>query len=291
MPLSWRKRSFIHNFTMDVEPLQDTVPPRHQIESDESDDEVYTSASVKRTVPNPNPDVVVDWHGPQEKPMPLLVALGEVGYQWSQGVQLGELKGRVLVDDTEAASLFTPSWSQITVVCINLRLPLYTMHTVASSLISVMRPTNVVILDAYPVPSYISSSPSPVHPPIRYLRTTAAAKTPPLPDVELFRPPNLIQSLAASLLSVLESGADATPATLLLLPSAHIPAPAPSDLGGHSGPELQEEWEPSMLALLHAIVNACLGTDSPWSILLNPERSNRVKASRRGDIGEGGMYI
>ena len=110
-------------------------------------------------------------------------------------------------------------------------------------------------------------------------------------EAEPFHPPNLIQSPAASFLNILESSAHATPATLLLLPSAHVPPSAPSELDGSSGPQLQEEWEPSILAKLHGIVCSIVGTDSPWSVQHLPDRSTRVKVSRRGDIGEGGMYI
>jgi hypothetical protein len=169
---------------------------------------------------------------------------------------------------------------------------------------------SVLIIDAYPVPSYISSSPPSPHPPIRHLRTTAASKSvctlsaqilkascsPNMPkarplDVEPYQPPNLIQSPAAAFLSILESSAHSTPATLFLLPSAHIPPPAPCGLETRSGPDIQEEWEPSTLGQLHKILSAEIGTNSPWSTKHIAERSVGRRASRRGDIGEGGMYI
>jgi hypothetical protein len=167
---------------------------------------------------------------------------------------------------------------------------------------------SVVIIDAYPTTSYITPSPSQLQPPIRYLRTWAASKDvcisnhphtcsahdelkSPLQNAEPFQPPNLIQSPAASFLSILESSTHATPATLFLLPLSHVSSPAPSELEGNSGPELREEWEPSTLAKLHGLVCSVLGIDSPWSAQHFSDRSIRVKALRRGDIGEGGMYI
>lgn len=60
---------------------------------------------MKKNDPKPEPKVVVDWHGPQEKRQSLLVALDEAGRQWARGVELGEVKGRVLVDDVEVQQL------------------------------------------------------------------------------------------------------------------------------------------------------------------------------------------
>lgn len=165
-----------------------------------------------------------------------------------------------------------------------------------------------MIIDSYPTSSYISPSPASLEPSIRYLRTTASKhvcktihlvhaqlmdeiKSPPPEDAQSFQTPNLIQSPAASFLTVLESLTYATPATLLLLPSAHIPPPAPSALETTSGPEDREDWEPSILAKFHKMVGFAVGIDLPWSAQNRPDRSIRVKASRRGDIGEGGMYI
>ncbi|KAF8513045.1 hypothetical protein JB92DRAFT_3116621 [Gautieria morchelliformis] len=277
----------------EIEPFQDTIPPRHQVESDESDEDIYPSSGVgERTAQRSVNKVVVHLKGPQEKRQPLVVVLGEAGRQWAKGTKLGEVKGRVLIDNIEVASVSMLSPGEVTIVDVNVRLPIYTTHAVASTVISAMRPTQVVIIDGYPLPSYISPSPSPLHPPIRYLRTTAASKhmSPP-DDAEPFHPPNLIQSLAASFLTILESSTHDTPATLLLLPSTHIPPPAPSELGGRYGPEPREEWEPSILARLHKMVGCITGLDSLWSVQHLPERSTRPKASRIDDIGEGGMYI
>ena len=115
-------------------------------------------------------------------------------------------------------------------------------------------------------------------------------KSPP-DDAEPFQPPNLLQSPAASFLSIFESSTHVTPATLLLLPLAHVPPPVPSELERHSGPEMQDEWEPFILAKLHRIVCSILCIDSSWSTQNLPERSTPFRASRRGDIGEGGMYL
>ena len=92
------------------------------------------------------------------------MVLDEAGRQWARGVKLGEVKGTVVVNNVEVrlgplhdmvstdnlltkiASVFTPSYAEVVVVCIHIRLPIYTIHDVASTVISAMRPTKYVIL-------------------------------------------------------------------------------------------------------------------------------------------------
>ena len=63
-------------YNREVEPFQDVIPPRHQVESDESDEDVYPSTNVKRTVFRSHINVVVQFEGPQEKKA---VSLGSIG--------------------------------------------------------------------------------------------------------------------------------------------------------------------------------------------------------------------
>lgn len=90
---------------------------------------------------------------------------------------------------------------------------------------------------------------------------------------------------------MLESPVYAIPATLLLLPSAHLPSPVPRELQARFGPDLREEWEASTLVKLHKIVCAILGKESPWQGAHLSSSRPRIKLSRKGDIGEGSMYI
>ncbi|KAF8528444.1 hypothetical protein BU17DRAFT_37967, partial [Hysterangium stoloniferum] len=276
----------------EVEPLQDTVPPRYQIESDESEDEdAYPISRVRREAICCDPNILIEWSGPQERRKSLLVAVNKAGEQWTQGVELGEAKGKISIDNVEIASAWAPSaWADVIVVCIHLRLPLYVMHDVASTILSTFQSTRISLIDSYPVPSYISSSAPTSRPPIRYLRTSKTSQDNVFPAAEPFYPPNIINSPSASFLSIIEHSSDMS-GTLVLLPSAHMPSPAPSQFVSHFGPEPQDEWEPSTLAALHENVCSVLGIQSTWKDTRSPGRPFNVKASRRGDIGEGGMYI
>lgn len=88
--------------------MQDTIPPRHQVESDDSDEDVYPVLSVKRPVPKSVPEVVVHWNGAQAKRQPLLVALDQAGRQWMRGITLddSEIKGEVVVGDIKVILMF-----------------------------------------------------------------------------------------------------------------------------------------------------------------------------------------
>ncbi|KIJ56328.1 hypothetical protein M422DRAFT_774120 [Sphaerobolus stellatus SS14] len=279
---------------MEVEPLQDTVPPRHQVESDESEDEDAYPLQVgaaRKTTRRQEPVVEFEWTGQQEKREALVVALDDAGRQWIRGVQLGDAKGKVTVDGVKIASIYVPAFADTFVVRLEMRLPLYVIHPVTSTLLSALHPTNVVVIDSYPLPSYISSSPSSFNAPIRFLRTSAASQQPSLPAIEPFSPPNIIQTPAASFLSTLEFPPHATPSTLLLLPSGHILPPAPPVLQGQFGPEMRDDWETATLTKLHKAICTMLGKDSEWKATDRQENISGFKRPRRGDIGEGGMYI
>jgi len=277
---------------METEPLQDTLPPRHQVESDESEDEdTYPLGREKRNAPQPVPVVQIEWLGPEEKHNALVVTSGEAGHQWLQGIKLGEAKGRLITNGVQTATIYTPDFADVFVVRLELRLPLYTIHPVTSMILGTLRPSSVIVIDSYPLPSYITSMPSGLNPPIRFLCTSTVPNSPSLHGTERFAPPNIIQSTAASFLAMLESPVYAIPATLLLLPSAHLPSPVPRELQARFGPDLREEWEASTLVKLHKVVCAILGKESSWQEAHLSSSRPRIKLSRKGDIGEGSMYI
>ena len=62
---------------------------------------MYPRTGIKKDASKVDPIVLVEWNRPLEKHGTLLVALDEAGRQWAKGVELGEAKGKVLVDDVE----------------------------------------------------------------------------------------------------------------------------------------------------------------------------------------------
>jgi len=156
------------------------------------------------------------------------------------------------------------------------------------------RPYSIHIIDTYAGPSYISSAPfNALNLPVRYLQTTAAAKSTSLrhlPSQLLpFAPPNLVQGLAASLISRLESPSSVppTPGRLILLPSRRIPPP-PRKEPRHTPPSfLQEEWGVDVLSLIAEAVGAAL----PWSAETVQQGKKDESRPRKTSMGDEGMYI
>lgn len=157
----------------------------------------------------------------------------------------------------------------------------------------------MAILDIYPVPTYISASPpSILNAPIRALQSSAT-NNPSLPlpqSIKPFAPPNLIQSsVSAALSSVLE--ASSIPCTLFLVPSKHIPPSIQSSsfepLPSRTGLGYAEDWD---LGLLEQVTKAMKSIGAleevKWDTKFGDEKhTHDIKNSRRGDIGEGSMYI
>jgi len=89
----------------DVDPLQDTIPPRYALESDSEDEELYPGAAKRQTKPVPPCEVTVRWTGAPlgnslEK-RTLLVGIGEPGAVWGKGLRLGDQLGCALLNEEE----------------------------------------------------------------------------------------------------------------------------------------------------------------------------------------------
>lgn len=117
------------------------------------------------------------------------------------------------------------------------------------------------------------------------------------PEIQPFTPPNLIQSTSASFLSLLSTAysSAAITGTLILLPSPHIPPPPPSNIAPTNFSSLDDQdqvWNASILQEAQNALFASVGekADLTWEGApgLYEKRSG---ASRKGDLGEGGMYI
>ena len=112
-----------------------------------------------------------------------------------------------------------------------------------------------------------------------------------------FSSPNLLQTTSAAYLTIAALPATAIPASLILVPSPHIrPLPPsslkPTDYDALTGADSTIEWPLDRLrsatsALFDAVGE--LGDQIGWQA---PDgKVRRVHAPRRGDIGDGGMYI
>jgi len=164
---------------------------------------------------------------------------------------------------------------------------------------------SIALLDSYATPAYITANPVPFHEaPIRYLRTKGLL--PLTPNIEPFSPPNLIQTTSASFLSILStrlahpSTQDPNPSgtgTLILLPIPHIPPPPPSSIAPTSLSNLDDEsearWKTKFVRQAQSVLFGALGEKGgEWEALSDKSGDvEKPKIGRRGDLGEGGMYI
>jgi len=122
-------------------------------------------------------------------------------------------------------------------------------------------------------------------------------------NVQPFSPPNLIQSTSASFLSIisilssLSSNLEAScTATLILLPTPHIPPPPPSSIAptNISSPDDNSEavWEVCVIREAQKVLFGAVGeVVGEWEGGKAAGIGEKLKVGRRGDLGEGGMYI
>ncbi|KAJ7489551.1 hypothetical protein FB451DRAFT_1081218 [Mycena latifolia] len=279
---------------MDIDPLADTVPPRHAIESDEEEDE-YNPLRPQSSIAKPvDVEVVGDL-----SPVPaagLLVASSALAKFWARGANLGEQIAAVMVNKIQVGLLFRPSWTKSVVLVseVTTRLPLWAMHPYARAVLEALQPSSVALLDTYAVPAYIAEERiSYSDAPLRYLCTDA-----PIPaltsSAQLFAPPNLVQATSAALIAL--RAQRAAPATLVLVPAPHIAPPAPRALEPSNFAHLTDDlvpWPPALVRTAHTLVFAALaepGKDVAWTAPA-PEKPHPVAQEQRKRPTEFGMYI
>jgi hypothetical protein len=119
------------------------------------------------------------------------------------------------------------------------------------------------------------------------------------PNVQPFSPPNLIQSTSASFLSIistLSSLSSNLEATLILLPTPHIPPPPPSSIAPTNISSLDDNseavWEVCVIREAQKVLFGAVGeVVGEWEGGKAAGIGEKPKVGRRGDLGEGGMYI
>jgi len=275
---------------MDIDPLLDAHPPRYAVESDSEDEYGDAPQAIRR----PHPSLAIVTLGENQQ-FPagrvLVVALGPAGAAWIQGVTLRPSSATLKLGEVSIGSLHS-THDGVFVLQIDHTIPTSACFPVAINVVPSLQPSKVVILDSYAVPSYISENPVAAEDsPIRILRTSHAAKNGSKNvQAQPYLPPNMVQGLSASLLSILEP--TITPAYLFLLPTLHIPPPVPqlpTEL-----PDAAALWSGEALVSLHSLIGAALDLQGwAWkpSQTHPPRTGANVRNARADVIGEGGMYM
>ncbi|TFK24081.1 hypothetical protein FA15DRAFT_756744 [Coprinopsis marcescibilis] len=274
---------------MNTDPLQDSLPPRYAVESDEEDE----LNPLEHRVREPT-KVDISIQGNIEKGGSLVVANTEIGAFWAKGAHLGEQTAAIMVNKIQVGLVFTPAWTRSTIIVSEsfTRLPLSFMYPYAQKIIEALEPTQVSILDVYSVPIYTSQNPQRIHDaPLRYLCTT---ESPVASELPLFEPPNLLQTTSAAILSI--SSLQSVPVTAILVPLAHVPRPAPKELlPTHFllSSEIPDQWTSSTLEDAHRFLLFALQEHStePWHLKGSELERLTSSRTRRTEIGEGGMYL
>jgi len=266
---------------MDLDPLQDTLPPRYAIESEDSDDEQLTGPA-RREAPN----VSLKYTGKLNAN--LLILAGQAGEQYGSGVRTtGSAIGSVHVDDVQVGRIQEIS-SSLVVASITHALPALASNLLARKLVETLLPSGVKLLDTYSVPIHISSKPIPtLNSQLKFLQTSSVK--PALQNLTPLAPPNLIQSWTASVLPVLERRN--IPGLVILLPSRYIPSPLPT---ARAGPQLppaytQEQFEKN--ALVEANEALGLGAELNWDVNDVGSGSGISGKQAKGGIDDSRMYI
>ncbi|KAF9219303.1 hypothetical protein BS17DRAFT_741021 [Gyrodon lividus] len=289
---------------MEVDPLADAAPPRYTIESDDEDE--YNPLS-SQTASNQPFDVNVEFKFVYEIPSkcPLVMVFGGAGVSWARVANLGEQQAGIYVNNLAVGLLFRPSWTNAVIVVseseAHTQLPIFAMNTYTTAVIGRLEPTSVAILDSYPTQGYISPQViSQDNAPIRYL--SVGDKEVSDPELELFAPPNLLKSTAASFLNGLflrsiRENSTRGGASIVLLPSPKTPAPLSTFGEARASSTLQEaHWDRKTLQKAHKWLFKIVG-EEVGELNFHAEsyasQATHVAVSRQvlGEVGEGGMYI
>ncbi|KZV64261.1 hypothetical protein PENSPDRAFT_174709 [Peniophora sp. CONT] len=270
-----------------LDPLADTTAPRYAIESDDEDElNPQLPSQAKRVV-----DIDVKCDPSPDTTLPLVIATGDAGKVWAAGAPLGQQIGAVFVNGVTVGMVFAVKGEANVVVSeATTTLPVWAMNAYAARVLELFKPSKVSLLDSYPVPMYISNAPQPFsEAPIRYLQTHSLLK-PTSGVLEPFTPPNLVQSTSAAFLARLAFTSPSTPASLLLLPSAHMSRPRPADIApSTSSPhETDDGWPSDMLQEVHTLL---VPKAPAWDASKGSVRQKPAARRVLVDVGEGGMYI
>ncbi|KAF8326843.1 uncharacterized protein EI90DRAFT_1878102 [Cantharellus anzutake] len=267
---------------MDVDPIQDIVPPRYAIESDDSDGEEMEARATQKSPPS----ITVNFNG--EPSHSLLILIGQAGEQYRRGIITpSSTTGSIVVDKVKVGEIQEISPSLL-VVIITHELPALASNLLAKQLIQTLSPCSVELMDTYSLPIHVSSKPiSTPTSPLMCLKTSSFQPAP-LNLIPL-APPNIIRSFTASVLCILELRS--IPGLAILLPSRFLPPRIPTEQVGPQPPPAYalEQFENQNLADANRAFS--FGGTLGWDISVAGKASGFSRPQAQGDIGNGGMYL
>ena len=110
LPLTLLLARVSNIYVQDVDPLQDTIPPRYALESDSEDEELYPGAAKRQIKPALQCEFILMWTGAPPgnslEKRTLVVGIGEPGTVWGKGLQLGDKLGGALLNDEEVCIVY-----------------------------------------------------------------------------------------------------------------------------------------------------------------------------------------
>ncbi|KAH9048050.1 hypothetical protein EDB84DRAFT_1459094 [Lactarius hengduanensis] len=279
---------------MNVELLSDTAAPRYGYESDEED---QLNPLLNRPIQRPTHVSIQGYPSSDQPPEVIIIASGEAGKAWAQGAHLGEQRATVIVDELAVGCIFLPSWSDAAVIVSETSASLSTweMHTYAEGIIGFFNPKRLLLLDIYSVPSYVNQTPLEAYrAPVRYLRTRSGEAS--APFLVPFSPPNLIQATCAAFVSIAALPTSQMEAIVLLLPSPYISIPRGHDFPPSPPPSTDKNgpiWSETILQEIHICLAELSGmrAHQSWQSTGRVVVPKQSGIKRRGDIGDGGMYM
>jgi len=284
-----------------IDPLADTLPPRHAYESDDEDDEPRASLVGQSIEQTEDVDVQVRiadaLAGERSKiqKSPLVIVTGSTGKAWVGGVQVGSTIGGIFVHGVEVGTVYRPPWAKSVVIVseITTKLSIQAMHAYAEAILDFWDSESVMILDSYSVASYIAGRPTSLQSaPTRILSNGSLDALRGSSHLEPFAVPNTLQSTTSAFLSILSLPTQGArrKASAILLPSRHTVTFSRASEASHwftnDFAAMDNEWTSSTLEAVHA---ALFDDGSKW------HRDDKVKmgAVRKANLGstDTSMYL
>ncbi|TIA90300.1 hypothetical protein E3P99_01649 [Wallemia hederae] len=210
---------------MERDPLGQNRPFRHQIDSDEEDEDmqgVYPGQEVK-----PAPPINIDVHLKNAVDavlhnQPLLVAIGWVGRHYVFLLDNADVSAvnEVVADGQTVALLlrYTHQANTANILYVPSQPVLELTHKLCTATLASLNPSSILTLDAYPNTTIYLQEPytDSENPPLLQLANVTEER---VQGVDVLPPANIVEGLSAAFLSTTLVSEKATPAVALLVPT------------------------------------------------------------------------